>query len=106
MDRTGSAFKYLAKEFLPLSEAKIKEGSFCGSSHQQTLQRRYVQQPTSERGEKLLGRVSSCVTNFLGNIRAENYKQLFEDMSTVSHTWLQHVLKAAHASFPLGLLPR
>jgi len=46
MDRTGSAFKYLAEKFLRLSEAKIKEGIF-GSSDPQALQRRYVQQPTS-----------------------------------------------------------
>jgi hypothetical protein len=30
MDRTGSAFKYLAKKFPPLSKAKIKEGIFVG----------------------------------------------------------------------------
>jgi hypothetical protein len=30
MDRTGSAFKYLAEKFPPLSEAKIKEGVFVG----------------------------------------------------------------------------
>jgi hypothetical protein len=42
-------------------------------------------------------------TNFLGNIRAENKKELIEDMS---QTWLQYVLKDTHASFPLGFLPR
>jgi len=30
MDRTGSAFKYLAEKFPRLSEAKIKEGGFMG----------------------------------------------------------------------------
>jgi len=30
MDRTGSAFKYLAEKFPRLSEAKIKEGVFVG----------------------------------------------------------------------------
>jgi hypothetical protein len=30
MDWTGSAFKYLAEKFPPLSEAKIKEGVFVG----------------------------------------------------------------------------
>jgi hypothetical protein len=30
MDQTGSAFKYLAEKFPPLSEAKIKEGVFVG----------------------------------------------------------------------------
>ena len=31
MDRTGSAFKYLAEKFPRLSEAKIKEGVFVGT---------------------------------------------------------------------------
>jgi len=30
MDRTGSAFKYLAEKFPRLSETKIKEGVFVG----------------------------------------------------------------------------
>jgi hypothetical protein len=47
MDRTGSAFKYLAEKVPRLREAKIKEGGFCGSSDPQALQRRYVQKPTS-----------------------------------------------------------
>ena len=46
MDQTGSVFKYLAEKN-QLSEAKIKEGGFCGSSDPQALQRRYVEQPTS-----------------------------------------------------------
>ena len=54
MDRTGSAFKYLAEKFHRISEAKLKRG-FCGSSDPQALQRRYFQQPTSGRREKKLG---------------------------------------------------
>jgi len=46
MDRTVSAFKYLAEKFPQLSEAKIEEG-VCGSSDPQAFQRRYVQQPNS-----------------------------------------------------------
>ena len=46
-------------------------------------------------------------TNFLGNIRAENYKELIEDLFVIlSQTWLQYVLNDTHASFPLGFLPR
>ena len=68
------------------------------------------------------------LTNFLGNIRVENYKELIEDILTLYHklgcnmslkihmlhshfdiisqTWLQYVLKDTHASFPLGFLPQ
>jgi hypothetical protein len=86
MDRTGSAFKYPAEKFPPLSEAKIKEGFFCGSSDPQALQRRYVQQPTSGRREKKAWYAFRLVSiNFLGNIRTENYKELIEDILSLYH---------------------
>ena len=44
-------------------------------------------------------------TNFLGNIRAENYKELIEDMSLYHKLCCNMSLKI-HASFPLGFLPR
>ena len=44
-------------------------------------------------------------TNFFGNIRAEKYKQLIEDMLSLYHILLQYVLKDTHATFPLGFLP-
>jgi hypothetical protein len=45
-------------------------------------------------------------SNFLGNIRAENYKELIEDMLSLYHKLgCQYVLKDTHASFPLGFFP-
>jgi len=43
-------------------------------------------------------------TNFLGNIRVKNYKELRACHCIT--TWLQYVLKDTHTSFPLGFLPR
>jgi hypothetical protein len=70
MDQTGSAFKYLAEKFPPLSEVKIKEGGFCGSSDLQALQRQYVQQPTSGQLKKAWDMFLLVSANFLGSIRA------------------------------------
>jgi len=64
MDRTGSAFKYLAEKFSRLSEANIKRGFLW-----------VLRSASSWDAFRLVS------TNFLGNIRAENYKELIEDMS-------------------------
>jgi hypothetical protein len=44
-------------------------------------------------------------SNFLGNIRAENYKELIEEMSLYHKNWLQYVLKDILASFHFDLFP-
>ena len=73
MDRTGSAFKYRAEKFPWLSEAKIKEGFLwflrSASSSETMCSTTYFRVT-----RKSLGHVLS------GNIRAENYKDLIEDM--------------------------
>jgi hypothetical protein len=75
------------------------------SSDPHALQRRYVQQPTSGRREKKTWNAFRLVsTNFLGNIRAENYKELIDKM--LLFTNLQNVIKDTNSSFPLGFLPR
>jgi hypothetical protein len=43
--------------------------------------------------------------NFLGNIRAENYKELIEDILSLYHKIDCNVSKDTPASFPLGFLP-
>ena len=84
VDGTGSAFKYLAEKFPWLSEAKIKEGGGVEPSDPQAFQTRYVQQPSSGWREKSLGHISSGV-NFLGNMKAENYEELIEDILSSYH---------------------
>jgi len=81
MDRTGSAFKYLAEKFPRLSEAKIKEEFFVGPQIRKLF--RDVMFKTLLQCDEIQAwdafRLVS--TNFLVNIRAENYKELIEDMS-------------------------
>jgi hypothetical protein len=62
MDRTGSAFKYLAEKFSPLSEAKIKEGVFVvlrSASSSETIYPTTYFRTTREK--KSLGRMLSGV---------------------------------------------
>jgi len=80
-DRTGSAFKYLAEKFPRLNEAKIKRGFLWvlrfASSSETICSTTYFTVTRKEAWDAF--RLVS--TNFLGNITAENYKKLIEDMS-------------------------
>jgi hypothetical protein len=62
MDRTGSAFNYLAEKFPRLSEAKIKEGVFVGSQIRKLFRDGMFNNPLQgDEKKKSLGRVSSGV---------------------------------------------
>jgi len=82
MDRTGSAFKYLAEKFPRLSEAKIKEGGFLGPQIRKLFRDgMFNNLLQGDWGKKARDAFRLVSTNFLGNIRAENYTELIEDMS-------------------------
>jgi hypothetical protein len=80
IDRTGSAFKYLAEKFSQLSEAKIKEGSFVGSQIRKPFRDDMFNSLLKGDKKKAWDAFRLVSTNFLGNIRAEYYKELIEDM--------------------------
>lgn len=80
MDRTSPAFRYLHEKFPRLSEAKIKEGVFVGPQIRELFKDdrfNNLLQGNAKQAWKAFRLVS---TNFLGNVRAENYKELVEDM--------------------------
>jgi hypothetical protein len=62
MDRTGSAFKYLAEKFSRLSEAKIKEGVFVGPQILKLFRHDMFNNLLQDDEKKSLGRVSSDVS--------------------------------------------
>ena len=79
-DWTGSAFKHLAEIFPRLSKAKIKTGFLwvlrSASSSETICLTTYFRVTRKNFG------YAFCLVsaNFLWNIRAENYKELIEDM--------------------------
>jgi len=85
VDRTGSPFKYLAEKIPQLREAKIKEGVFMCPQIRR-LFRGDMFESLLQGDEKKAWDVFSLVSaNFLGNIRAENYKELTKDMLSFYH---------------------
>ena len=85
MDWTGSAFKCLAEKFPRLSEAKIKEGLFMGPQIRRVF-RDYMFSSLLQGDERKVWDAFRLVSaNFLGNIRAENYTELIEDVLSLYH---------------------
>ena len=74
MDRTGSAFKYLAEKFPRLIEAKIKEGVFVGPQICKLFRDDMFNKLLWGDEKKAWDAFRLVSFNFLGNIRAENYQ--------------------------------
>ena len=81
MDQTGSAFKYLAEKFPRLSETKIKEGVFVGPQIRGLFKDDMFNSLLQGDEKNAWDAFRLASANFLGNIRAENYKESIEDMS-------------------------
>ena len=84
-DRTESAFKYLAEKFPGLSEAKIKEEVFVAPQIRNLFKDDMFSNLLQGDGKKAWNAFRLVSTNFLRNIRAENYKELTEDMLSLYH---------------------
>src|SRR5688572_24087125 len=86
MDRTQlSSRAYLAVKFPRLSEAKIKDGVFVGPQIRQLFRDEMFDNLLQGDEKKAWDAFRLVSTNFLGNIRVENYKELVEDMLSIYH---------------------
>ncbi|GBM03492.1 hypothetical protein AVEN_95390-1 [Araneus ventricosus] len=80
MDKNGSAFKYLHEKFPRLSVAKIKEGVFVGPQIKQLFRDPKFEKLLRSKEKQVWDAFYQVSTNFLGRDKAENYKDLVEDM--------------------------
>ena len=79
------SFKYLAEKFSHLSQTKIKEGVFEGSQIRKPFRDDMFNSLLKGDKKKAWDAFRVVSANFLGNIRAENYKELIEDMLSLYH---------------------
>ena len=108
MDRTGSALKYRAEKLPRLCEAKIKEGFIVGPQIRKLFRHDTFNNVLQGDEKKAWDAFRLVSTNFLGNIGAENYKELIEYTLSFYHkivsnmTLKIHTLHSqdTHASFP------
>lgn len=80
MDKNAAAFKYLISKFPRLSEAKIKEGVFIGPQIRTLLQDEEFHRLLHGKEKAAWVAFKLVVTNFLGNTKADNYKELVENL--------------------------
>ncbi|GBM38649.1 hypothetical protein AVEN_37448-1 [Araneus ventricosus] len=83
MDKNGPAFKYLHEKFSRLSVAKIKEGVFVGPQIKQLFRDPKFEKFLRSKEKQVWEAFYQVSTNFLGNDKAENYKDLFEDILAI-----------------------
>ena len=74
MDREGQAFAYLMNKFPKLSEVRVKEGIFIGPQIWEIMQD--LDFPITLSGTAVWNALKSVWTNFLGNHKAENYREI------------------------------
>ncbi|GBM81279.1 hypothetical protein AVEN_84693-1 [Araneus ventricosus] len=80
MDKNGSAFKYLHEKFPRHSAAKIKEGVSVGPQIKQLFRDPKFEKLLRSKEKQVWDACYQVSTSFLGNGKAENYKNLDEDM--------------------------
>src|SRR5215471_17455901 len=80
MDRNGTAFLYLLQKLLLLSDAKIREGVFAGPDIRSVLRDEVFERIITGDEQRAWHAFREVVTGFLGNKRADNYKDLVEEL--------------------------
>jgi hypothetical protein len=75
----------MAGKFPRLSEAKIKEGVFVGPQIRKLFRNDMFNNLLQGDEKKAWDALSLVPTNFLGNIRAENYKELIQELLSLYH---------------------
>ena len=80
VDKSGRAFQYLRAKFQRLSEAKLKEGIFIGPQIRNLLDDAVFERTLTPVEKNAWLAFKSVCVNFLGNYRAENYRDLVEDL--------------------------
>jgi hypothetical protein len=80
MDQTGPTFRYLAKKFPGISAAKIKEGVFIGPQIRKLFRDEQFGHILSVNEKRAWNDFRLVATNFLGNKKADNYKELVENL--------------------------
>jgi hypothetical protein len=80
MNQEAAAFTYLREKFPKLSEAKLKEGVFIGPQIRDLIKDEYFDRLLQGDEKSAWDSFKSVVNGFLGNRRAQNYKELVNNL--------------------------
>ena len=81
MNQEEASFTYYDKKFLRLSEAKLKEGIFIGPQIRDLIKDEYFDKLHQGDEKAVWDCFKFVVIVFLGNIRAQNYEELVNNLS-------------------------
>ena len=108
MNKHGKVFQYLREKFLKFSDAELKEGNFIGLQICEIINDDLSEYLWPETEKSALTFKVVCL-NFLGNVKAKNYKELVEDKLNAYQTMGCNMSLKIHFSlshwdlFPLNL---
>jgi len=78
----GNCYKYLKQQFPKISDAKLKEGVFDGPQIRKMLRDDSFIEHMNDKEKAAWNSFKQTVTNFLGNKKSENYKEIVAEMVT------------------------
>lgn len=80
MEREGSGFQFLKSKFPKISDAKIKEGIFVGPDIRKLMNDIQFEDSLNDCEVAAWKSFKNVVNNFLGNNKADNYKELITEL--------------------------
>lgn len=80
INRDGEGFAHLRQKFPRLSEAKIKEGVFVGPQIRELFKDSAFRNSLGDTERRAWDAFANLSKNFLGNRKAENYKDLVDEL--------------------------
>ena len=83
MNKQRKGSEYLREKFMKLRCAKLKEGISIGPQIRETINDDLFVGLLTETEKSVWLRFKAICLHFPGNVKAENYKQLFEDLLNV-----------------------
>ena len=86
MNKHGMGFEHLRETFPKLGDAKLKEGIFTGLKIREIINDPFVHLLMENDKSEWLTFTAGCL-HFLGNVKAESYKELVEDCYTHAILW-------------------
>ena len=79
MNKHGEGFEHLRENFPKLGDAKLKEGIFIGPQIREIVNVLFLHLMMENEKSAWLTFTAGCL-NFLGDVKAESYKELVEDL--------------------------
>jgi hypothetical protein len=82
----GRGFEYVREKFRNVSDAKLKEGIFIGPQIREIIKDYLSEHLLTETEKSVWLTFKAVCLNFLGNLKAENYKELVVDLLNAYQT--------------------